>query len=251
MEPVVDNKPKVPILDVGVSLLNKAELIEIVVKWAQGSQARSVMYANAHTLNLAFQDSGFRTVLNASDMVFADGIGVVWAARFLHNVWLEKLVCRVWVESFLARAAAERLSIFILAGKPGVAEAAAKQIRQKIPSLQVVGTHHGFFQTNEVPDLLSKINASQPDIVFLGMGSPFQEKWTAEHRRQIAAPVCCTVGAYFDYQAGLETPVPEWLNRLGLEWLWRLLVDPMGKWQRYVVGNPLYIWRVLNQKFKN
>ena len=244
MEPV----NKIRILKVFVSSLTKLDLIEKVVKWSQQAQERSILYANAHTLNLAYRDLTFLSTLNAVDLVFADGISVVWAARFLYHERLEKLVCRVWVELFLARAAEEKIKIFILAGKPGVAETAAQVLQVKIPNLNVVGTHTGYFRPEEIAGIIQAINETRLQVVFIGMGSPFQELWLAKYREQISAPVCCAVGAYFDYHAGLEKSVPEWINRLGLEWFWRLILDPHGKWRRYVLGNPLFIFRVLEQK---
>ncbi len=244
-----DPDKKIRILKVFVSRLNRLDLIEKVVKWSKQAQPRSVLYANAHTLNLAYHDLNLQSALNTADLVFADGISVVWAAKFLHGVALEKLVCRVWVELFLARAAAERINIFILAGRPGVAESAAQSLRSNLPELSIVGTCSGFFQPEEAPGIIQVINNSHPQVLFLGMGSPFQELWLAKYRDQITVPVCCTVGAYFDYHAGLEKTVPEWLNRFGLEWLWRLSLDPQGKWRRYLLGNPLFLFRLLKQKF--
>ena len=82
------------------------------------------------------------------------------------------------------------------------------------------------------------------------MGTPLQEKWLAAHRHQINAPVCWAVGALFDYVAGEEAPVPDWLDRINLEWLWRLLVNPLDKWKRYLIGNPIFLLRILRQKLQ-
>lgn len=239
---------KIRILNVGVSSLTRAELVELVVKWSLDSQKRTILYANAHILNLACNHPELQNSLNLADLVFADGVGVVWAARFLHHAVIEKLVCRVWVELFFSKAVQTQRKIFILAGKPGVAETAAQVIRQKMPGIQIVGTHHGYFRPEETQEIIFRVNSSQPDLLFVGMGSPHQEVWLTQNREQISASVCCAVGAYFDYHAGLEKPVPEWINQLGLEWFWRLALDPKGKWQRYILGNPRFIIRILQER---
>ena len=243
---------KIRILNVGVSRLTRTELVELVVKWSRADQKRTLLYANAHILNLACNHLALQKALNTADLVFADGVGVVWAARILHRAVIEKLVCRVWVELFFSQAVQTQRKIFILAGKPGVAEIACQVIRQKFPGIQIVGTHHGYFRPEDTQELINRINASLPDLLFVGMGTPNQELWLSQHREQISAPVCCAVGAYFDYHAGLEKSVPEWINRLGLEWLWRLALDPKGKWQRYIVGNPRFVFRILQERlFQN
>jgi exopolysaccharide biosynthesis WecB/TagA/CpsF family protein len=99
-------------------------------------------------------------------------------------------------------------------------------------------------------EVLVDIGRSNPQVVFVGMGAPLQEKWIAAHREEINAPVCWAVGALFDFVAGVEYRVPAWMNRLALEWLWRFLIDPSGKWKRTLVGNPVFVARVLRQKFR-
>jgi N-acetylglucosaminyldiphosphoundecaprenol N-acetyl-beta-D-mannosaminyltransferase len=89
----------------------------------------------------------------------------------------------------------------------------------------------------------------KPDVTFVGMGIPDQEKWIDRQREYIPSSVCWGVGALFDYVAGVELPVPNWMNHLALEWLWRLLIDPGGKWKRYLLGNPVFAFRVFRQKF--
>ncbi len=244
------NRPgRVEILGVNVSCLTKSDLIRTLIGWAKDLQPRSVLYANAHTLNLAYNDHFLQQVFNSADIVFADGFGVVLAARFLHATRLEKLVCRVWVEDFCTQAAEENLQLFILAGKPGVAEEAGQSLIRRIPGLKIVGSQNGFFLEDDIPGIIEKINHSQPSVVFVGLGSPNQEIWLSKYRNQISAKLCVVVGAYFDYLAGYEKSVPEWLDYLGLEWFWRLIVDPFGKWRRYLIGNPRFAMRVLKQKF--
>ena len=238
----------VEVLGVRVACLTLSQMLSLVVEWTHSSQLRSVAYANAHSLNLASRTPDFKALLRQTDLVYADGISVVWAARFLYGARLQKMTGRAWIEDFCAVAEQHALRLYLLAGQPGVAEAAAQRLRQRWPALKIVGCADGFFAQKSASQVLEEIQLAHPHLLFLGMGSPQQEAWVAQHRQQISAPVCWSVGALFDYLAGREAPVPNWLDRLGLEWLWRLGLDPRRKWQRYVLGNPLFIMRVIKQK---
>jgi len=235
---------------VRVSCATRADVLRIPLEWASQPQRRTILYVNAHCLNLAAADGAYRAILNAADLVYSDGISVVWAARWLGGCQLEKVTGRDWIHDFSALAARNGVRLYVLAGSAGCAATACRNLEQRYPDLQITGFHHGYFEEAETPDLLAEINRAAPDVLLVGMGTPRQEKWLAKHRECIQAPVCWAVGALFDYVAGDEPPVPAWLNRLNLEWLWRLLIDPSGKWRRYLLGNPLFVARLLQRKLE-
>ncbi len=241
--------PSVDILGVPVDPVSKTRLLHEVLTWAREAGRRTIMYVNAHCMNVASTDNYHLGVLQRADLVYADGIGVVWAGRLLHGISLEKITGRDWIDGLCDLAAAQSLRLFILAGETGVAQKAAENLRRRWPSLQIVGAYDGYFSENSEAEILAAIKESSPHIVLVGMNTPTQEKWLADHRAQIAAPVCWAVGALFDYVAGIEPPVPGWMNTLALEWLWRMLMDPRGKWRRYLLGNPWFLYRVLRERF--
>lgn len=240
----------IKILGINVTCVKRTDVLQIPIDWSKQNQPRTIFYVNAHCMNQAVKDPAYRQSLQYADLVYADGISVVWAARWLGGCKLEKATGRDWITEFCIHAAPKNLRLFILAGIPGVAETARTNLTNQFPNLQIVGVHHGYFTEADIPILLEKINQANPQIVFVGMGTPQQEKWLAAHRNRIEAPVCWAVGALFDYVAGVEPPVPIWLNRLNLEWLWRMLIDPLSKWRRYLIGNPLFLCRVLHQKLR-
>ena len=244
------SKKSVVILGVNVSCILREDFFHLPLDWITERTKRTVMYVNAHCLNLALTDYTYRDILNSVDMVYADGISVVWAAKFLGGCQLEKNTGREWVYELCSLAEKKTLRIYILAGSPGVATNAQTRLSNQFPKLQIVGTHQGYLDDSDTSSLLDEINQSKPHILFVGMGTPLQEKWLAAHRDQIDAPVCWAVGALFDYIAGIENPVPPWLNKIHLEWFWRMLVDPAGKWRRYLIGNPMFLFRVIRQKVK-
>lgn len=240
----------VDVLGVQVSCISRQDVLSLPLEWAQQSWQRTIFYVNAYCLNLSAQDPTYQALLNAADLLYPDGIGVVMASRLLGGCSLEKITGRDWIDDFCSQAALAGLRLYILAGKPGVASRAAVILSQRYPGLQIVGTRHGFLDTNTNSAVITEINQARSQLVWVGMGSPRQERWLAAHRSEINAPVCWAVGALFDYLAGVEPPVPAWMNRLALEWFWRLLVDPRGKWRRYLLGNPEFVSRVLYQMWK-
>jgi exopolysaccharide biosynthesis WecB/TagA/CpsF family protein len=241
----------ITILGVKVYRVGKKQLLEQVGLWcSQKGQLRLVTYVNAHCLNLAQTDPGYQAILNSADLVYADGASVGLAARFLGSASLEKVTGRDWIDDFCRMAVRQGLRVYILAGRAGVAGAARKRLSQAYPGLQIVGARDGFFAERSEAQVLGELARLAPDVLLVGMGAPRQEQWMARWRDRLSVRVCWGVGALFDYVAGLERPVPGWMNALALEWLWRLLMDPRRKWRRYLLGLPLYALRVLRQRLE-
>ncbi len=233
-----------------VACLDFAGILEQVQEWLPAKERRTILYANAHCLNTAWEDLQVRSALNQADLVYADGISVVWASRILDGCRLVKMTGADWIWPFCAWAQEQGVSLYILGGRPGVGARAQKMLLQRYPDLEVLGCADGFFQEKSEVEVIREINRLCPQVLFVGMGTPKQEQWVAARRPALEVPVCWAVGALFDYVAGDERRVPAWLYGLGLEWLWRLWVNPHGKWRRYILGNPRFVWRVLKQRFQ-
>ncbi|MGD2158549.1 MAG: WecB/TagA/CpsF family glycosyltransferase [Anaerolineales bacterium] len=240
----------VEILGVNVSCLSLGEILDHVLLWTKQEKARAIYYVNAHCLNVAVQDHAYRTILNSGDLVYPDGISVVWASRLLGACQLEKITGRDWIDDFCSMAKENGIKIYMLGGKPSIVQEARRNLLGKTAELPVVGAHNGYLNGEETEDVVEQINAKRPDVLLVGMGTPLQEKWIYENRNRQRVPVCWTVGAMFNTVAGAEPPVPPLMNALALEWMWRLLLDPIGKWRRYLIGNPLFIYRLLHQKYR-
>jgi N-acetylglucosaminyldiphosphoundecaprenol N-acetyl-beta-D-mannosaminyltransferase len=150
-------------------------------------------------------------------------------------------------------AQAQGLSLFLLGAKPGVADQAAERLRQQFPDLRIVGRHHGYFdKTPGHPDnvtVLQQIDTARPDILIVGFGMPTQEQWLKDNWGQLNVKVALTGGAVFDYVSKNLARGPRWMTDHGLEWLARLLIEPRRLWRRYLIGNPVFLWRVLMQRF--
>lgn len=238
----------VDVLGAPLACINLQSLLDTALAWSGEPGQRTVLYVNAHVLNTALDEPALLPAWQSADLVYADGIGVVGAARWLHGRRLEKLTSADWIERLAAQSAPLSKRWFLLGGEPGVAELAGIRLEDAYPGLRIVGSYYGFFPEAANSAVLEMIRAARPDLVLVGLGTPRQELWLTQQRAKIEAPLCWSVGALFDYLAGVERRVPAWMNRLGLEWLFRLGVDPRGKWRRYLLGNPRFVGRVLAQK---
>lgn len=209
----------------------------------------TVAYANVHVLNEASAGptaAGLRGFLNAADVCYCDGSGVVLGARILGRQLPGRMTGADWIWD-LARHAEGRHRLFWLGSEPGVTEAAAVVLRERHPALDVV-TDHGFHAKTgpENDALIARINAAKPDIVLVGMGTPTQELWTAANRAAIDAPVVWVLGATADFVSGKVSRGPAWLHQ-NQEWIARLVTEPRRLWKRYLIGNTVFLLRVARQ----
>jgi N-acetylglucosaminyldiphosphoundecaprenol N-acetyl-beta-D-mannosaminyltransferase len=211
----------------------------------------SVFFVNAHTLNLAASDPSYRAILNDGDFVFADGTGVRWAARLQGVRVLENLPGTDFVPSLFQSTADRGHSYFLLGADAATIEVAAEYAQRTFPGWKFVGCHPGYLTDDTVNRAaIDTINAARPDLLLVGMGNPLQERWIHQHLAQLQVPVCMGVGGLFDFWAGNVSRSPEWLRRMGHEWLWRLFQEPRKKARRYLVGNPLFLLRILADRLR-
>lgn len=211
-----------------------------------------ILNVNAHALNLAYSHPWFRAIYQRADLVFCDGVGVVLAARLLNSHLPGRITYADWMWQLADFASTHSFSLFFLGSRPGIAEKAAAQLLKRYPRLNIVGVHHGFFDKTkgnlENEDVIQRINEASPDILVVGFGMPLQELWLNENWERLNVRVALTGGAVFDYVSGELPRAPQWMNDHGLEWLGRFLIEPKRLWRRYLIGNPLFIWRIFKQK---
>jgi N-acetylglucosaminyldiphosphoundecaprenol N-acetyl-beta-D-mannosaminyltransferase len=209
----------------------------------------SVFFVNAHTLNLAASDPSYRDVLNTADFVFGDGTGVRWAARLQGVRVLENLVGTDFTPALFQQTADRGHSYFMLGADQKTIPVAADYARRTFPGWKQAGYRHGYVADEaENAAAIAAINAAGPDVLLVGMGNPLQERWIQQNLPLLKVPVCLGIGGLFDYWAGNVSRAPRWLRRLGHEWLWRLYQQPREKARRYLVGNPLFLARVLRER---
>jgi N-acetylglucosaminyldiphosphoundecaprenol N-acetyl-beta-D-mannosaminyltransferase len=242
----------VEVLSVPVDPVTWDGLCERVATAAANHVRNTVMYANVHVLNTAQRTPGLVDALRGADVVYCDGEGVRVAARLLGESLPERMTGADFIWDLARRLGESGLRIFWLGGAPGTADRATQLLAEKHPGLTISGTHHGFFEKvgAESDAVIARINECQPAVVFVGMGTPTQELWVARNRAQIDAPVVWCVGATADFIAQVQGRGPEVLTQNGFEWLARLASDPQRLFRRYVVGNPLFLARVLQYRVR-
>ena len=236
----------VSLLGVRVTDTTRREAVALMEAWirAADGRARAAFIVNAHTLNLACEDAAYRAVLNAADVVFADGTGVRLAARLRGVQLVDNLVGTDLLPQFFTTHLARGYRYFLLGGTPGTDARAAARVRQEFPGIRVVGHHHGFFAESAAPAVIDQINAAAPDMLLVAMGNPLQERWIDAHRAALHVPVCIGVGGLINHWAGDLQRAPQWVRELGMEWGQILLQQP-HKWRRYLLGNPKFVYRAV------
>lgn len=201
---------------------------------------------NAYVLNLIYQHPDFLAGLRRADCLYADGASLQLAARILGGHLPEKLTTTDIWPHLCDLAVTHGHRFFLLGGEPGLAERARVQALQQYPGLQVVGAHHGYFRLDDEA-VVAAINATRPDLLWVGMGDPRQVLWTERWRRHLQVGLVLTCGGMFKIVAGELARLPEKWRRRGLEWLYRLWQEPQA-WRRYLLGLPLFGVRVLGQR---
>jgi exopolysaccharide biosynthesis WecB/TagA/CpsF family protein len=206
-----------------------------------------VVHANVHTVNLARDNPAYRAALDDADVVLNDGKGVMIGAIILGAPFPQDLNGNFFTPLLLRRAAERGWSVFFYGARPGVAERAAEELRRDLPKLNIVGVRDGYTPPRREEELLQEIRDSGADLLLVGLGNPRQELWLDRYLDKTGARIGSGVGAFFDFQAGEIPRAPRWMNRFGMEWLYRLLLEPRRLWYRYVVGNPEFLWRVMQE----
>ena len=245
---------RIDILGVGVDPLTVEELDAEIERLLRNGERGRVLNVNAHCLNLCHEDPELRGFLNSAEVVFCDGAGVMLAARILGRRIPERITYADWTWRLAALSAAKGYSLYFLGARPGVAQAAAKRLQQSYPNLAIVGFRHGCFdhsaKSPQNEAVVQEINAAAPDILLVGLGMPLQEYWLMENGHKLNVGVVLTGGAVFDYVSGRLSRGPGLLTGNGFEWLARLFVEPRRLWRRYLLGNPLFVLRVLWQRIR-
>ena len=241
----------VELLGVEIDVLDTGGLLERAAWFATGSDTRLAMYVNADCMLLARDDKSYRQALCSADLVYADGVGVVYGARLFGHHLPGRSTGADFMPDFCRICARRGLRLYFLGAEPGVAQLAAEKLGRDIPGLRIVGSHHGYFTRTEEPEIVRMINAADPDILIVGMGAPRQELWMCRWKAQLACSLVWGVGGLFDFLSGRTRRGPQWLLDHGFEWLCRLFVEPGRLWRRYLLGNTRFVFLLFRERFRS
>ncbi len=238
------------LFDLPIETEPPADLLRRIIAWAERGEQKRVAYVNAHVINQSFEIPEVRTSLLSSDLVYCDGYGVRLAAKAIGLPVPHRMTGADWIWGVAALCEAAGRSLYLLGSNPGASAEAAEVLKRWYPSLKITGTHHGYFDLGSPHDerVLEHINENSPDVLLVGMGTPQQELWVQRHSEEVDATVVWTVGALFEYVSGRIPRAPHWMADNGLEWIFRLAVEPRRMWRRYLLGNPVFLHRVLEER---
>ncbi|WP_221585061.1 WecB/TagA/CpsF family glycosyltransferase [Microbacterium sp. G2-8] len=242
-----DIVPTTPIDGVPICAATTGSLTTTIISRTLLPGTEVFVGVNAHVVNLARHDPDLRDFLRDAATNYADGKSVVWAGSLLGGSVPERVATTDLAEPVLRAAADADLPVYFFGGAEGVAARAAEKMVEHVPGLRI-RTSHGFVADDDVPALLDDIRAHDTRILFVGLGDPLQERWVQAHRDELP-PVVLTCGGLFDWLSGAHRRAPRWMMQAGLEWAWRLLIEPRRLARRYLLGNPSFIGAVLRQRF--
>jgi len=244
------SQPTVPsfqLLGVRVHAVQMSEAIERLRSWidSQDGVNRYVAVTGMHGIAESRESEYFRSVLNDADLVVPDGMPLVWVGRLL-GYGLRKRVCGSELMAHFCESTGSTYRHFFFGAAPGIAENLAKTLHEKY-GIVVAGTYTPPFRPmtdSEMEDLASLVEERAPDVFWVGLSTPKQEKWMHANRNKINAPVMLGVGAAFDMNSGNLRRAPSWMGEIGLEWFFRLVTEPRRLWKRYLVTIPRAVWFV-------
>ena len=241
------------ILGVHIDALDIQAAVHTIEAWINNRESRYVCICTVHSIMEANNDPNYKFLLNHADMRTPDGMPLVWLSRLSGKSKISRVCGPDLMAILAARSRTTGHRHYFYGGAPGVATELARNLVERYPGLHVVGTHQpGLLRPGEMEraEVIGQINASTADIVWVGLGSPKQDWWIANHRKLLDAPVLIAVGAAFDFHSGRISRAPKWMQKAGLEWLFRLSQDPRRLWRRYLVYNTLFIFRVVKQQWQ-
>lgn len=237
---------KVSILGIPVDRLDTSGVLELLDHFVQERVPRMVVTADASGIVTAQTDSEFRHILELADLVTPDSEGVLWAARRKGQPFAERVSGVDLVDELCALSAHKGYRLFFLGAAPGIAEMAAERMRLRHPGCHIVGTRHGFFPSDSDEIVAQEVAEAKPDILFVAMGIPRQEKFIYRTMKIINAPVAIGVGGSLDVFSGKAKRAPAFVQKMKLEWLWRLILNPK-KFSK-AKSLPIFMLKVLGSK---
>jgi len=238
------------VLGVGVSSLNMRVAKEVIEGWITRRKSNYVTVADVNSIMEGYVNKDFRNIHNRAGMVTPDGMPLVWFGRYSGQENLKRVCGSDLMLELCNESKTKGYKHYFYGGNKGVPELLKSKLKEQFPGIKVVGTYSPPFRSlteEEDKDIIKTINDAKPDIVWVGLGAPKQELWMAKHVGQLEAPVLIGVGAAFNFHAGLVKRAPIWMQKGGLEWLFRLSKEPRRLWRRYLKNNPLFVLSIVQQ----
>lgn len=209
---------------------------------------KMIFAPNVEFIMYAQKDKEFFDILKQSSLSTPDSIGVIIGAKLQKKSFPERIPGQSYFRKIIELSNEKGYSIYLLGGKPGIPEKAKENLEKIFPNVNIVGVHHGYFNENEEEEVIEEINKLQPNVLFVALGAPRQEKWIYNHRNELKVDVATGQGGTYDYEAGKIKRAPVWVQKIGMEWFWRLCREPKRIKRQLVL--PVYLVKILFKKDK-
>ncbi|HXH09762.1 MAG TPA: WecB/TagA/CpsF family glycosyltransferase [Alphaproteobacteria bacterium] len=233
-----------------MSAINMPMALHTIEEWIARRKPHYVCVTPVHAIMESQRHPELKRIHNAAGLVTPDGMPLVWLSRLLGFPHVERVYGPDLLLALCERSVTRGYRHFFYGGAPGVVDKLVLRLQARFPGLIVCGTYTPPFRPltrEEDWEATAQIDGAKPDIVWVGISTPKQQRWMAEHVGRLSAPVLIGVGAAFDFHAGVKRQAPRWMQRSGLEWCFRLLTEPRRLWRRYLIDNPSFVWLVLLQ----
>ena len=238
----------VTILGIPINNLTMAEALDYIAEALNADESKQVCFVNADCVNIAYRDPSYLSVLQGSDLCLADGIGLKLAGKILGQEIAQNLCGTDMFPRICERISGKDTKLFLLGARPEAVEGVVRWISDHYPRVKVCGYQHGYFQPNEESNIIKRIKDSHADLLLVAFGVPRQDMWIKQHLQETGAKVAMGVGGLFDFYSGRIPRAPLWMREIGMEWLYRLIQEPGRMWKRYLIGNGLFLWRVVKER---
>lgn len=238
----------VRILGVDIDNINIDEAGEITKNLIEESNksCKMIVAPNVEFIMAAQKDEEFAKILKKADFATPDSIGVMIGGKLQKKPFKQRIPGQAYFRKILEVGEKEGWTFYLLGGKGDVAKLATENIKKLYPKINIVGYHEGFFEEDSEEFVINQINELKPNVLFVAMGAPIQEKWIAKHQEELKVDVAAGQGGTFDYEAGKIKRAPASFQKIGLEWLWRLALQPSRIFRMVVL--PIYLLKIIFTK---
>ncbi len=244
---------RIKIFDIKIDLINSTQINESILKLCKDNRKEAIANVNINAMNIAYQNKKMKQFLNNAYINFIDGDGVNLGARLLGLQTGPKVTYDWWIWELAEFSEKNNLSWYILGAKEESISEAVSRLNYEYPQLDIKGYHNGYFNKKnfENTEVVSEINKLRPNILLMAMGMPAQEEWLIDNWDSLNVNVALTGGAVVDYMSGNFKSTPDLFRNLRMEWFYRFLQRPKYLAKRYLIGNPLFVLRVLSKKYQS
>lgn len=238
----------VRILGIDIDNINIEEAGNLTKKLVKESNktCKIVVAPNTEFIMLAQKDEEFYRILQNADLATPDSVGVMIGGKLQKKPFKQRIPGQAYFRKVLEVGEKENWTFYLLGGKDDVPEIASNNLKKIYPNLNIVGYHEGFFEKDSQQDVIDEINKLKPNVLFVAMGAPIQEKWIAKHKNELKVDVAAGQGGTFDYEAGKIKRAPIIVQKLCIEWLWRLMIQPLRIFRMIVL--PIYLFKIIFTK---